>query len=73
MAERGFCAACGTPLFYRQGNRDTIGLTAGSARTDFVPTAEFYPEERADWLLHIEDLTESKFDGTEGMTRYGDE
>lgn len=29
MAQRGFCSACGTSLFYRENGEDGIGIAAG--------------------------------------------
>ncbi|EKX58532.1 hypothetical protein D516_0394 [Rhodobacter sp. AKP1] len=49
VAERGFCATCGTPLFYRSD--DTTELMAGTlAGFDFRPTANHGIEGRMGWL-----------------------
>ena len=61
IAERGFCPTCGTPLFYRADGSDTIGLTAGSARIAFHPTAAYYSAERAPWLHPLDALPERAF------------
>ena len=39
QVERGFCAVCGTPLFYNDISSDRIGLTIGSLDkpADFPP------------------------------------
>ena len=52
LAERGFCAACGTPLFYRQIGSDAIELTSGSlpASAPFTPVQQWGIEGRHGWL-----------------------
>ncbi|TKA97947.1 GFA family protein [Cereibacter changlensis] len=53
LAERGFCATCGTPLFYRSG--DTTEIMAGSLAPGFTftPTANHGVEARMPWVNHI--------------------
>lgn len=72
IAKRGFCNKCGTPLFYRHNDFDTIGLTAGTANLDFTPTTAYYPEERAPWLDFLDHLAHKEFAGTEDMRRFAD-
>ena len=52
FAERGFCAACGTPLTYGRIGGDRISFTSGSFDdpTVIVPTEEFAVESRLSWL-----------------------
>jgi len=50
IAERGFCGACGTSIFYRRDGRALVGLAAGSARIAFAPWIEFYAEDRPPWF-----------------------
>ncbi|MCW1934681.1 GFA family protein [Pararhodobacter zhoushanensis] len=50
VAWRGFCATCGTPLYYRSG--DSIELMAGTLApgTGFAPVSNTSVESRVDWL-----------------------
>ncbi|MFT3690143.1 GFA family protein [Paenirhodobacter sp.] len=50
IAERGFCPACGTPLFYRASG--LIEVTAGSLppAIPFEPVVQFGIESRMHWL-----------------------
>ncbi|MEM6610261.1 MAG: GFA family protein [Pseudomonadota bacterium] len=50
VAERGFCATCGTSLFYQGIGRPTIALTAGTADLDFAPVLAFFADAKPDWL-----------------------
>jgi hypothetical protein len=52
IAERGFCAECGTPLTYRMFERDRISVTLGSLdEPDAVPpTIQFGVESKVPWL-----------------------
>jgi hypothetical protein len=61
VAERGFCARCGSTLFYRSDGSGTIGLAAGAADTTFEPTHAFYRVERPGWLTSEEHLTDPGF------------
>jgi hypothetical protein len=56
--ERGFCAACGTPLFYRSDESEHMSLTIGSLDRplDVMPAWQVGTEARADWVTHIGDL-----------------
>lgn len=52
IAERGFCAACGTPLFYRSIGRDTVEFMAGTVTSGpgFRPVENHGMESRHAWL-----------------------
>lgn len=52
IAERGFCPACGTPLFYRAIGSGMIELTQGSLAPEvpFVPVRQWGVEGRQRWL-----------------------
>lgn len=55
LAWRGFCATCGTPLFYRSG--DTTELMAGTlAGFDYRPVANHGVEARTPWVLALSAL-----------------
>jgi hypothetical protein len=56
IAERGFCAACGTPLFYRQTGSDWIEFTSGSLPADlpFTPAHQWGLEARHGWLAGLD-------------------
>ena len=58
IAERDFCAACGTPLSYRALDGDMIELTTGSFdRPDrVVPTYATGTEAHLSWVGRIGDL-----------------
>ena len=55
IAERGFCPACGTPLFYRQTAGEWIELTSGSmpSSVPFRPVQQWGIEGRHDWLAGL--------------------
>ena len=58
IAERDFCAACGTPLSYRRigGTRIEI-MTGAFDRPDrLVPTLQFGTESRLGWVATIVNL-----------------
>ena len=50
-ADRGFCAECGSSLFWRAPARDTISVTAGSldGPTGIGTSGHIYDAQRADW------------------------
>jgi hypothetical protein len=52
IAERGFCAACGTPLTYRflPGNLTTVTLGSLDDPDAFVPHMQYGTESRVTWL-----------------------
>lgn len=74
IAERDFCAACGTPLSYRQTGGEYIELTTGSfdqpERT--VPTYATGTESQLDWVNSIGNLpgrATSELPGAEALKR----
>jgi hypothetical protein len=56
-AERGFCAACGSILFWRAPARATVSIAAGTldGPTGLRTTGHIYDAQRADWE-HVDDL-----------------
>lgn len=58
IAERDFCAACGTPLSYRRIEGDQIEILTGTFdRPDrVVPTRQFGSESRLGWVVGIANL-----------------
>jgi hypothetical protein len=52
IAERGFCAACGTPLTYRVLGGQRVGVTLGSLDDPnaVAPEEQFGAESRVSWL-----------------------
>lgn len=56
IAERGFCAACGTPLFYAPTGSTEIELMIGSLDNPgaAVPALHYGVESRVPWL-HLAD------------------
>ena len=74
IAERDFCAACGTPLSYRAIGGDLIELTTGSFdRPDLVvPTYATGTEAHLAWVGRIADLpgrSTLEVAGTEKLSR----
>jgi hypothetical protein len=61
--DRGFCAACGTPLYYRNLKGSRTNLTLGSLDDPaaFPPTTQMGSEARMPWF---EDLPALKDTGT---------
>ncbi len=55
IAERGFCAECGTPLTYRVLDRDRVAVTIGSldAPAAVAPTVQYGVESKLAWLDSI--------------------
>jgi len=51
-ATRGFCAACGTPLYYSSLDNDRINLTIGSLdeAEKFAPKIQMSMESRLPWI-----------------------
>jgi hypothetical protein len=58
VAMRGFCATCGTPLYYRSD--DTTEIMAGTIapRFAFHPFESISVESRRDWLADLPGLPE---------------
>lgn len=58
IAWRGFCRACGTPLYYRGG--DTVEIMAGTLAPPFVfrPFEQIAVESRQGWLHALPGLPE---------------
>lgn len=68
--ERGFCANCGTPLFYHDVNNGRTNLTIGSLDNpgDFPPHANTGSEGQVAWfatITRIEDGGTTEADGEE--------
>jgi hypothetical protein len=53
IAERGFCAQCGTPLTYRGLGADRISVTLGSLDdpNEAEPTGQLGVESKVRWLM----------------------
>jgi hypothetical protein len=58
VAERGFCAACGTPLFFHWLGSDHISVTIGSLDqpATIAPRLQYGIESRLPWLDRLADL-----------------
>jgi hypothetical protein len=56
--ERGFCAACGTPLTFRYTNTTRINVTLGSLDdpADVPPIRQYGLESRVAWLDTLANL-----------------
>jgi hypothetical protein len=62
IAERGFCAQCGTPLTYRGLGADRISVTLGSldGPNEVEPTMQLGVESRVRWLARSLDAPETR-------------
>lgn len=51
FAKRGFCAECGSSLFYRMNGEDGIGIAAGcfDAPTEFTPGKHIFCADKGDY------------------------
>jgi hypothetical protein len=60
IAERGFCAACGTPLTYQMTGSKRISVTIGSLDDPamFGPAEQLGVESRLAWLATLATLPE---------------
>jgi hypothetical protein len=60
IAERGFCAQCGTPLTYRGLGSDRVSVTLGSLDDPGAvePGTQLGVESRVRWLIHSLNLPE---------------
>jgi hypothetical protein len=62
IAERGFCAQCGTPLTYRGLGADRISVTLGSLDdpNEVEPATQLGVESRVRWLARSLDAPENR-------------
>jgi hypothetical protein len=62
IAERGFCAACGTPLTYEMIDHDWISVTIGSLDdpAGIAPGAQLGIEARLPWSTTLAALPEQR-------------
>jgi hypothetical protein len=62
LAERGFCAACGTPLTYQMKGRNRISVTLGSLDDPslFAPLDQLGVEARLPWFAALAALPEQR-------------
>lgn len=69
IAERDFCAKCGTPLSYRKINGPAIELLTGTLdRPDLmVPTHETGIESKLPWLAKLSELSSRTTDQNDGF------
>ncbi|WP_375689442.1 GFA family protein [Pseudooceanicola sp. LIPI14-2-Ac024] len=58
VAERGFCAACGTPLYFRETGSGWTEFLAATLRqgTPFDPKAHVRSADTPAWATHIGDI-----------------
>ncbi len=64
IAERGFCAQCGTPLTYQGVGSDRISVTLGSLDEPgaVAPVTQLGVESRVDWLVASLNLPEIRIE-----------
>jgi hypothetical protein len=62
IAERGFCAECGTPLTYQGLGADRVSVTLGSLDdpNEVEPTGQLGVESRLHWLNRALDAPETR-------------
>jgi len=60
IAERGFCARCGTPLTYHELESDRVSVTLGSLDDPVAvePKTQLGVESRVPWLMRAMSLPE---------------
>ena len=68
-AERGFCARCGTPLFYNSLDNGRINLTSGSLDDPdkFPPLTQVSTESRVSWFAGIAAVEDGGVTGAGGQ------
>ena len=76
IAERGFCALCGTPLTYRLIGRDRVSVTIGSLDrpAEVAPTQQIGVESALPWFADLIGLPASRTEDwlkTVGVTDAG--
>ena len=64
IAERGFCARCGTPLTYRELGSDRVSVTLGSLDEPgaVAPVTQLGVESKVSWLVGSLSLPEIRTD-----------
>ena len=64
IAERGFCARCGTPLTYRELGSDRVSVTLGSLDEPgaVAPLTQLGVESKVSWLVRSLSLPEIRTD-----------
>ena len=64
IAERGFCARCGTPLTYREVGSDRVSVTLGSLDEPgaVAPVTQLGVESKVSWLVPSLSLPEIRTD-----------
>ncbi len=64
IAERGFCARCGTPLTYRELGSDRVSVTLGSLDEPgaVAPVTQLGVESKVSWLVPSLSLPEIRTD-----------
>lgn len=70
LAMRGFCATCGTPLYYRSD--DTTEIMAGTLAPGFFfrPDDNCAVESRQPWLVHLSGLPDRPTPADVRVTSY---
>src|SRR5438309_1494720 len=74
MVERGFCAACGTPLTYRriEGAYVSVTLMSLDHPEHVQPEMVFSAASAPDWCHALADLPRREMDLTPGFIGYQD-
>jgi len=60
--ERGFCANCGSPMFFRPVNEDWIAILTGTLDDPELapPQGHYGVESRISWLNIVDDLIQQR-------------
>lgn len=66
--QRGFCSACGTPLFYADDTSESLGIMIGAldCPKDFPPVRQDGLEGRLPWVLSLSTMPEKGATGVGG-------
>jgi hypothetical protein len=71
---RGFCDACGTPLFYADDTSDTLGIMIGTLDrpADFPPERQDGIEGRLGWVLSLSEMPEKGATGAGNEAKWAE-
>lgn len=72
IAERGFCGACGTPLFFHWLDSDHISVTIGSLDqpASVAPRLQYGIESRLPWLRRLAEFPGTRTEDDQAPDRH---
>ncbi len=73
--ERGFCANCGSPMFFRPIKEDWIAILTGTLDDPEVapPQGHYGIESRISWLKIVDDLKQQRTENDVSLQKRNDE